>query len=59
MKEKRLELKNSINRLQTGLTRLIEANASVDEMKKELIALEPELCNYFFRNYNFDLYLLI
>lgn len=36
MKEKRIELRNSIVRLDTGLKRLIEANVEVEDMKVKL-----------------------
>lgn len=36
-------LKNARDRVKNGLTKLLETNTLVDSMKKELIALEPEL----------------
>lgn len=41
LKEKSLELKNSINRLQSGLDKLIGANKEVGEMQIQLKDLQP------------------
>ena len=43
MKEKKSELSNSINRLKTGLDKLISANQEVSEMQIKLKDLQPEL----------------
>lgn len=36
-------LKNARDRVDNGLKKLLETNELVDSMKKELVALEPEL----------------
>ena len=36
-------LKNARDRVKNGLVKLLETNDLVDNMKKELVALEPEL----------------
>ena len=36
-------LKNARDRVKNGLVKLLETNDLVDKMKKELVALEPEL----------------
>jgi len=36
-------LKSARDRVQSGLVKLLETNELVDKMKKELVALEPEL----------------
>ncbi|KAL3884515.1 hypothetical protein ACJMK2_024650, partial [Sinanodonta woodiana] len=41
--EKTKSLKNARDRVKNGLMKLLETNELVDKMKKELIALEPEL----------------
>ncbi|XP_060075174.1 dynein axonemal heavy chain 6-like [Ylistrum balloti] len=41
--EKTKSLKNARDRVQNGLIKLLETNELVDNMKKELVALEPEL----------------
>lgn len=42
-KQKQEQLKNSINRLKTGLDKLIGANREVTEMQIQLKDLQPEL----------------
>ena len=37
------QLKNARERVHNGLIKLLETNELVDKMKKELVALEPEL----------------
>ena len=37
------QLKNAKDRVHNGLIKLLETNELVDTMKKELVALEPEL----------------
>ncbi|KAH3860157.1 hypothetical protein DPMN_023048 [Dreissena polymorpha] len=41
--EKTKQLKNARDRVHNGLIKLLETNELVDKMKKELVALEPEL----------------
>ena len=43
MKEKREELKFNVNRLKTGLDKLIDANVQVALMQEQLKKLQPEL----------------
>ncbi|XP_055873384.1 dynein axonemal heavy chain 6-like isoform X2 [Biomphalaria glabrata] len=43
LQEKTKTLKSNRDRVKNGLTKLLETNELVDSMKKELIALEPEL----------------
>ncbi|KAK3599709.1 hypothetical protein CHS0354_037182 [Potamilus streckersoni] len=43
LNEKTKQLKNARDRVKNGLMKLLETNELVDKMKKELIALEPEL----------------
>ncbi|CAL1541921.1 unnamed protein product [Lymnaea stagnalis] len=43
LQEKTKNLKSARDRVKNGLTKLLETNTLVDSMKKELIALEPEL----------------
>ncbi|CAG5121595.1 unnamed protein product, partial [Candidula unifasciata] len=43
LQERTRSLKNARDRVKNGLTKLLETNTLVDSMKKELIALEPEL----------------
>ncbi|BFZ25685.1 hypothetical protein BsWGS_28724 [Bradybaena similaris] len=43
LQERTKSLKNARDRVKNGLTKLLETNTLVDSMKKELIALEPEL----------------
>ena len=37
------QLTNARDRVKNGLTKLLETNELIDKMKKELVALEPEL----------------
>jgi hypothetical protein len=41
--EKKKQLTTARDRVKNGLTKLLETNVLVDSMKKELVALEPEL----------------
>ncbi|KAK7497834.1 hypothetical protein BaRGS_00010968 [Batillaria attramentaria] len=43
LSEKTKTLKNARDRVKNGLVKLLETNDLVDNMKKELVALEPEL----------------
>ena len=43
LNEKKRQLTNARDRVKNGLTKLLETNVLVDKMKKELVALEPEL----------------
>jgi dynein heavy chain len=42
-REKRTELKNSINRLKSGLDKLVAANLAVSDMQIQLKKMQPEL----------------
>ena len=43
LQEKKKQLTTARDRVKNGLTKLLETNVLVDKMKKELVALEPEL----------------